>query len=321
MAVGWLNNMEKITSQTALDSQYVTALWAVDPSEYGLLPGVEVVTEIRSLLGGGFLGVHPVYVCSEEGAGAQKAKDKIQAQVRGYLNTLDLGPMAEVEVVYSPSNKRSDWVDGILHIAQDQKAEVILLTSHGRSTLGVFFLGSFANELLQKSTTPLLFISPRRAKEAQLEKVLFATDFSEESKVAFQKFLRLVKGKVSDLILFHSVYYPILSMSAAQAGGLFTPMPDSFMEDQKEWVEREIEVWLKEAQKSDVKIHFHSLVEDSLTSAAAAIEKVAERERVGLIGLVSHVGPVAKLALGSVTQDLLPSHKFNLWVCGPTKAS
>lgn len=304
MVDGWLNNME---------SQFVSALWAVDPSEDNLHPRAEALTEVRPFLGGGFLRVHPVYVCSEESTGMQK----YQVQVREYLKPLNLGPMADVEVVYSPSNKRSDWVDRILDIAKNKNAQLILLTSHGRSAIGTFFLGSFAQELLQKSTLPVLFLSPRRAKVAQTEKVLFATDFSEESKAAFVKFLQLVKDKTSDLILFHAFNFPILPMTAAQGAGLFTPLPDSFVEEQKEWVDREIVRWIEEAHKTNIKIHFQSLVEESLTSAAVAIEKVAERENVSLVGLVSHVGPVARLALGSVTQELLSSQKLNLWVCGP----
>ncbi|HEY8269305.1 MAG TPA: universal stress protein [Pseudobdellovibrionaceae bacterium] len=299
--------------------KFVSAVWAVDPTDSNLRPGTEALTEIRHFLGGGFSRVHPVYIYSDETQVMQNSQ--IQSQVQEYLKPLHLGETGEIETIFTASSKRADWAKKILQIAHSQKAQLILLTSHGRSTLGSFVLGSFAHEILRKSDVPVLFISPSSIKTAKTEKVLFATDFSKESKAAFQDFLQLIKGKTSEVILFHSINLPILSMSVAQGGGLSMSLPDSYLQNQKEWADSEIHHWLEEVPKSDMKIQFHPLVEDSLTSPAAAIEKIAERENVGLIGLTSHAGPVTRLIFGSVTQDLLSSQKFNLWVCGPAQTT
>jgi len=305
--------MEGLSISVTPKTSYTPALWAVDPSEQYLRPSVEALTEIKHFLGNGFLHVHPVYVCAEESTPLEQA----QTQVREYLKPLDLGTTANVEIVYAPTNSRSDWVKRILRVADKQNVQVILLTSHGRSTLGAFFLGSFAYELLQKSTLPVLFLNPQRKKAVGNEKVLFATDFSAGSKAAFYEFLKLVKGKVSDFILFHAINFPMLSLNEAQAAGVVASIPESFFNDQRAWAQSQIDSWMKEAQQIGIQIRFQPLIEESLTSAAEAIETVAERENVGLIGLVSHVGPIARLAVGSVTQDLLSAQKFNLWVCGP----
>jgi len=305
--------MEKLTSPVLKKSSYTSALWAVDPSEQYLRPSIEALTEIKHFLGGGLLRVHPAYVCGEEAT----PLDQAQIEVREYLKPLNLGTTANVEVVYAPTNSRSDWVKRILRVAYNQNAQVILLTSHGRSTLGAFFLGSFAYELLQKSNLPILFINPHRKRVVGNEKVLFATDFSEGSKAAFHEFLKLVKGKVSNFILFHAINFPMLSLNEAQAAGVVAPLPESFITDQRTWAQSQIDSWIKEALQSGIQIRFQPLIEESLTSAAEAIQEVAERENVGLIGLVSHVGPIVRLTIGSVTQDLLTEQKFNLWVCGP----
>ncbi|MGZ3802950.1 MAG: universal stress protein [Pseudobdellovibrionaceae bacterium] len=293
-------------------------LWAIDPSETQLLPAKEAVSEIRHFLGGDFSQVHPVYISSEE------SRDAARVRVQKYLQLLDLGPTAEIEVLFSASHKRSDWVEKILNLARVQRAQCILLTSHGRSAIGALFLGSFSSELLQKSSLPILFMSPHRMpgvqKEHTREKVLFTTDFSKESKMAFKSFLQFIKGKTSEMILFHAVDFPILSMSAADVGGVSVGIPDSFVVEQRRWADHEIHAWLEEARSTSVNIHFQALVEDSLVSPAVVIQRLAERENVGLIGLTSHAGAMEKWTLGSVTQNLLSSQKFNLWVCGPAQS-
>lgn len=288
-------------------------LWGVDPKEAKLRPSTEALANVRQFLGGNFSAVHPVYICGDDEVSLEAAR----ADILAYLRPLELGPTAEPTVYRSPSGKRSEWVERFLNVAHGQKSQLVLLTSHGRSTLGAIFLGSFAYELLQKSTVPVLFMNPHQQMAAKKDRVLFASDFSAESKVAFIKFLKLVEGKVSEVILLHVVSMPIQAMSVAQASGVMVPLPPDFIEEQKEWAAKETEHWIEEARKLNVSMHFEQMVTESWSSPVATIEKVAMDKHVGLVGLASHIGPIAKLAVGSVAQDLLNSQKFNLWICGP----
>ena len=304
--------MEKLTP-TSLKKEYVNAVWAVDPSEKGLCPESNALMDVKQILGGSFEQVHPIYICNHDNISLDDARKQIQT----FLDPLNLGPTFPAEVYRSPAKKRKDRVERILNLAHSQKSQVILLTSHGRSAVGAFFLGSFARELLQRSEVPVLFLCPHKQKVEKSKKVLFTTDFSEASQKAFANFLKLVRDKVSEVIVCHVVSFPTQNIGFSQADGSVFPTPDHFYAEQKEWAEREMEHLLAEAKKMEVNPRFQSIVEESMTSAASAIRHIAERENVGLIGLVAHVGTTEGVVFGGVVQDLLASPKFNLWVCGP----
>jgi nucleotide-binding universal stress UspA family protein len=294
-------------------TQSIRALWAIDPTEVRLRPSLEALQNVRHFLGGNFEHVHPTYIYSDD----ELSKESAQEKVSEFLKPLPLDGILPSDVYLSRSRKRADWAQQILDLAHERQDRIIILTSHGRSTMGNFFLGSFAKEILQKSDLPLLFITHEQPAFAKGEKVLFATDFSDGSEQAFKEFLKFVKGKASEVILCHIINYPLPSYSAAAAGGVVIPLPDYFIAEQKEWASRQVEKWMTEVRKLDMNVHLQSVVEESMSGSSAAIEKVANAERVGVIGLASHVGPIERIALGSVTQDLLASQKYNLWISGP----
>ena len=73
--------------------------------------------------------------------------------------------------------------DGILQRVQDVKADLIVMTTHGRGPLGRFFLGSVADELIRQAAVPVLLVRPRDpapgiVPEPLLEHVLVPLDGS-----------------------------------------------------------------------------------------------------------------------------------------------
>ncbi|MBS1972617.1 MAG: universal stress protein [Bdellovibrionales bacterium] len=311
----YLNLIEKdfsveLTPQTIKEKEFVNAVWAIDPYEQKMAPHKSTLKVIARLLGGGFSKVHPIYVCPKSDQGLGEARNQMQ----NFMMFLDLGDTEPFHVYSEPSSDRSERVEKVLNIAHEHNAKVVLLTSHGRSSLGATFLGSFARDLLNKSDIPIIFINPHTSSYVVSDKVMFATDFSEQSKVAFQEFLNLVRGKTSEIILCHVLSFPY---EYVDAYGMSMPLLNYYREDQKEWAEREAQRWIKEAEGKDINIRLNNIMEESLSAPAHSIKAIAEREKVALIGLVSHVGPIEKLVIGSVTRDLMSSQKFNLWVCGP----
>jgi nucleotide-binding universal stress UspA family protein len=52
-------------------------------------------------------------------------------------------------------------VDGILEQARSQAADLILMTTHGLGPLSRFWLGSVADELVRRSSVPVLLVRPQ----------------------------------------------------------------------------------------------------------------------------------------------------------------
>jgi nucleotide-binding universal stress UspA family protein len=57
-----------------------------------------------------------------------------------------------------------DAADGIVNYAEKNKVDLIVITNHGRSGLGKFFLGSVASKVISLSPVPVLVIPRDRGK-------------------------------------------------------------------------------------------------------------------------------------------------------------
>jgi nucleotide-binding universal stress UspA family protein len=65
--------------------------------------------------------------------------------------------------------------DAILDRARDRKADLIVLTTHGRGPLSRFFLGSVADELIRRARVPVLVVRPAPTAPDLLPEPAFAT--------------------------------------------------------------------------------------------------------------------------------------------------
>ncbi len=89
--------------------------------------------------------------------GFQEEMEEIAKQAQIYLGTLkgefrEKGVQAKVRVVHGPV------VDGIINTAESENADLIAMTSHGRTGLAKVFYGSVAAGVMHRIDRPLLII-------------------------------------------------------------------------------------------------------------------------------------------------------------------
>ncbi len=78
-------------------------------------------------------------------------------------------------------------VDTILERMEEQQSDLLVIGTHGRTTLNDRFLGSTADRLIRRGHKPTLVV--REPASASYRRVLVATDFSDLSTVAFNRAL------------------------------------------------------------------------------------------------------------------------------------
>lgn len=109
--------------------------------------------------------VHVLYVLEEHFAARysydpeldEEQKQKEQLYLEGTAKWLAAAsPVPVTAAVVSGLD-----ADGILQRAQDSKADLIVMTTHGRGPLGRFFLGGVADELIRQAAVPVLLVHPR----------------------------------------------------------------------------------------------------------------------------------------------------------------
>jgi nucleotide-binding universal stress UspA family protein len=104
--------------------------------------------------------------------------------------------------------------DSILAFAQDQRADLIVMGTHGRRGLDRLVMGSVTESILRKASCPVLavrkpahdFVRPEQTQDpVRLQKILLCTDFSECANSATKYAMSLAQEYNSKLILLNVV--------------------------------------------------------------------------------------------------------------------
>lgn len=102
--------------------------------------------------------------------------------------------------------------DTILASAEEQSADLIVMGTHGRRGWDRLMMGSVTEWVLRKARCPVLavrkpahdFVDPKQPQDIiHLKKILFCTDFSENSYVALEYALSLAEEYQAELTLLH----------------------------------------------------------------------------------------------------------------------
>jgi nucleotide-binding universal stress UspA family protein len=101
--------------------------------------------------------------------------------------------------------------DSILALAEAQEVDLIVMGTHGRRGFDRLMVGSVTERVLRKASCPVLavhkpahdFLSSRGQDPAHLNRILFCTDFSENSRRALSYALSLTAEYDAELTLLH----------------------------------------------------------------------------------------------------------------------
>jgi nucleotide-binding universal stress UspA family protein len=97
----------------------------------------------------------------------------------------------------------------IHEIADQQKTDLIVIGTHGRTGMSRALLGSVAEEIFRKASCPVLTVGPQDSREThrrlEMKEILYATDFSPESLAALPFAVSLAQEHQARLTLLHVV--------------------------------------------------------------------------------------------------------------------
>jgi nucleotide-binding universal stress UspA family protein len=150
--------------------------------------------------------VHALHVLTpvipESCAEAVKAdEDLADAEMRKVK--LQMGDVASTTIM---SHEGSVWA-AVGRAIRENHIDLIVLGTHGRTGAPRLLLGSVAEEIFRRSPVPVLTVGPASHSNApndiRFERVLFATDFSPESRTAVPYVLSLAHEKSAQLVLLH----------------------------------------------------------------------------------------------------------------------
>jgi nucleotide-binding universal stress UspA family protein len=131
-----------------------------------------------------------------------KGEEELQRFVKNHANN-GIRPEAVVE--------QGIAADAILALAEAQEVDLIVMGTHGRRGFDRLMVGSVTERVLRKASCPVLavhkpspdFLSLREQDPIRLNRILFCTDFSENSRRALGHALSLTAEYNAELTLLH----------------------------------------------------------------------------------------------------------------------
>jgi nucleotide-binding universal stress UspA family protein len=192
--------------------------------------------------------------------------------------------------------------DGILQRAHDRKADLIVMTTHGRGAIDRFFLGGVADELVRQAAIPVLMVRPREpapgiAPEPSLAHVLVPLDGSPLAERILEPALnvaRLWEGRCTLL--------RVIEATPATTAG----WPDRQRPREHEQVvaaEAYLEKIAGRLREQGTAVQTRVVVAHH---AAPAILDESHRQHCDFIALATHGwGGVKRMLLGSVTDKVI----------------
>ncbi|HVB34812.1 MAG TPA: universal stress protein [Patescibacteria group bacterium] len=113
------------------------------------------------------------------------------------------------EVPHQVMIEEGDVWDVLSRMANLHNADLVVLGTHGRTGFEKMFLGSMAERVFRLSKVPVLTVGPGAPQtapvEVEVKNIVYATDFSENSRRALPYALSLAEEHQASLTLLHVV--------------------------------------------------------------------------------------------------------------------
>lgn len=107
--------------------------------------------------------------------------------------------------------KEGDLWSTVAAVIEEDKIDLIVMGTRGRSGIGKVLLGSVAEEIFREAPCPVLTVGPHSSavpKQGEISRILFATDFGAASNSAAPFAVSLAQEYQAHLTLLHVVVDP-----------------------------------------------------------------------------------------------------------------
>lgn len=159
-------------------------------------------------------------------------------RIQPYIDRLEKQLQAIPHNVLTP---RGSVANAIAQIIEEREIDLLVLGTHGRAGVGKLLMGSVAEEVFRRAPCPVLTIGPNVSCKPnggiQFQRIVFATDFSEDSLAALPYAVSLAEEDQAQLALLHVVEQPAAGIADLKE------VKASLMRRLRELVPAEAEPW------------------------------------------------------------------------------
>ena len=227
-----------------------------------------------------------------------------------YLDTLVQELVSGAAISVSHNVLRGPTVEMICQRSREIDADLIVMTSHGRTGLNRFWLGSVADAVIRRSGIPVLALRPvenktRRHATKPFTKILVPLDGSALSADALASATSLAQCSSAQLVLLRVVQpVPLIGVDAGLPYTYAAPIPDQVAtEGLANEAKREMtEVARRVHIETGLEVEPFVVIESRV---AQAIIDFARSHDVDAIAMSTHGRGASRLLLGSIADKVL----------------
>jgi nucleotide-binding universal stress UspA family protein len=304
-----------------------TILWSLDAFPDQLDLHTKTVQWLQVLASGGWknkLRIIPVYVLSPSQLSLpmeyglpfiESYRENSEKALRQITSKLKIKGLQKGQVVVDRGSSTTSAAKTLISTAKKEKADLIVLGSHGRKGAKRFFLGSFAETLVLNSMIPVLVVTPQSklpSQKSKVKKILFPTDLTRGHEIAFNKALKVSQSFGAQLTVMHALVSPVeplLQSGVQMAGGGWVPVGAFFEKEASK--KRKMLEGLEMKMKSE-KVDGDILLIQNPTSSTDSIVQKAKKG-YDLIFMAAQSGLIASLFLGSITRQVIREATVPIW--------
>jgi nucleotide-binding universal stress UspA family protein len=207
----------------------------------------------------------------------------------------------------------SEPAAAVLATSEKHQPDLIAMTTHGRSGVARWVLGSVAAKLLHATHTPMLVVRPpaegKQRNAPGLTKILLALDGSELSASVLPFAVDLAKFLGASVVLFHAVYEPVMTYPGAEA-----VFDTGALKGMEAGAHEYLTTVARDLDAKGVKTHRAV----AIGNATDGIVWAAEREGAELIVMSTHGrSGIGRIVLGSVADAVVRRSSLPVIVVRP----
>lgn len=244
----------------------------------------------------------------------------LKANARDYLKKAGFklrkkGIPVKTEVVIGSAARE------IIRLADTTKADMVVMSTHGRSGITRWVLGSVASKVVMAAKQPVALIRAKGARPSVrekdiLDKVLAPLDGSKESEVVLPHIVELASKFKAEVTLFHMFTAAYSFISEDSFGEEQLKKLESMRTFAKEYIEK-VAAQLKRNGIS-AKANFKEVI---MGTEAEEIIKLADEIQADVIAMSTHGrSGIGLWALGSVAEKVLHAGNAPLFLVREAKA-
>lgn len=267
-------------------------VWAVDPLDIEI-PLTPMYAFLKALSPKG-TEIETVYVASHQQRIRELSDPTFaEAALQNALSQSNI--LAKQSVIWDSTGSQASQVEELLRHAVENNASLVAVFTHGRHGLKRLYQGSFSETVATSSPIPVLLAKPTNRIPKQIERVLFATDFSVTSTKTYAELLRIAAEAEWELVIFH-----------ASDPSLSEDLVEPVNAESKRYINR-----LKNRKKSfenmaaNAGVEALVIIDNSFVPVFELVLECADTYRCDLVCSTAKRNLVRHLLLGSVTRQLM----------------